>query len=172
MDQPDKIAQLVEEKISILGAYDFFRYFMDADVPDNKLFLSNLSRFRKDLGGRGFTKKELELLEHLTHLSTVPKDKRYGKLRIWLTAELSSEFITFNIVKNPLSKDLRGFYIDIYKRVFPEEEQEDLSTFMMYVGREGMLSPITHYFLKNEYGDSIRIDRKSTRLNSSHSSIP
>src|SRR3989344_7381788 len=158
MGEPDKIDKLVEQKIGILKDYDFFRYFMDADVPDNKLFLNNLrSAFRKELRGRGFTKKELELLEHLTHLSTIPKDKRYGKLRIWLTAELSSEFITFNIVKNPLSKDLRGFYRDIYQRVFPEEEQEDLSTFMMYVGREGMLSPITHYFLKNEYGDAIRV---------------
>ena len=136
MDQSDKISQLVDEKISILKNIDFFNFFMNADVPDNKLFLSNLSAFQKDLRGRGFTKKELELLEHLVHLSTIPKDKRYGKLRAWLTAELSSEFITFSIVKNPFAKDLRGFYRDVYQRVFPEEEQEDLKTFMMYVGRE------------------------------------
>ena len=48
------------------------------------------------------------MLEHLTHLSTFPKNKRYGKLRIWLTAELSSEFITFNIVNDPVKMYEQG----------------------------------------------------------------
>lgn len=151
------IEELVKRKIQILSSYPFFTDFISSDLPDNKKFLQDLKLFSKDLIEKGFTKKELELLEHLTHLSTIPKEKRYQKLRIWLTAELSSEFITFNIVKNPFAKDLRDFYRSVYQRVFPEEEQEDLSVFMMYVGREGILSPITHYFLKNEYGDPIKI---------------
>lgn len=150
----------VREKIEILKSYHFFNDFMDADLPDNQQFLDNLGAFRKDLIKKGFSKKELKLLRHLIALSTYPKEKRYTMLERWLVAELTSETISFKVVKNPFGRDLKQFYKDIYERAFPEEERESLSDYRKWMASENLLpSKIIHFFdtriYKNAYGHGI-----------------
>src|SRR3989344_4049051 len=151
------INELVRRKVQILSSYPFFTDFMNSDLQDNTKFLQELKLFSKDLIKKGFAKKELKMLRHLIHLSTVAKSIRYKKLETWFIAELTSEFITFDLIKNPLGKDLKNFYKSIYQEVFPEEEQEDFSSFMLYISKESLASSLVNFFLKNEYGDKINI---------------
>lgn len=129
----DYIGDLVKRKIDILRGYWFFNEFMDADLPNRKVFLEGLMPFLGDLRNRGFNKRELKMLEHLSFLSTYPKEKRSFALQRWLTAELTSEFMSIKLVKNPLDKDLRKFYNEIYKDVFSEDERESLTKLRVWI---------------------------------------
>ena len=145
-------SELVLKKIAILKGYFFFNDFMDADSPDSKKFLGNLKPFLKDLRKRGFNNKELKLLQHLVALSTYPKEKRYAMLERWLTAEMTSEFISIDLIKNPLSKDLRRFYKDIYESTFAEDERESLKNIRGWIlGENWFPSRIVHWWDSRKY---------------------
>lgn len=156
------IAELVKIKIEILRGYPFFNDFMNADLPDNQKFLDDLKAFSEDLIEirRVINKKELKLLQHLIALSTYPKEKRYAMLERWLIAELTSEFISFELVKNPFGRTLKQFYRNIYQETFSEEEQEPLRKIKWWIFGENWLPMrIVHAFdkrfYKNIYGDVV-----------------
>jgi hypothetical protein len=145
---------IVETKVLTLLDHPFFYEFINSENPDNAKYLENLKVFSNDMMSKGFSKKELEMLHHLTYLSTVRRELRIKKLKELIELELASETITFKLIKNPFDKDLKKFYTDVYQRIFPESEQEDLINYRRWIFEESF-PRLFNFFYKNEYREKI-----------------
>ncbi len=145
-----------EKKAKILLEISSVRLYIEDKINKNK-FKKNMKFYTEELLKRGFTKHELKDIEEINGMSAFPEEQIPNRLAKWLESKGSGDLIEVKVIRNPLSRDLKQFYDEIYVHYFPDEdERESLTTYRKYILMEGALAKYKDLKMKNHLKEKIK----------------